>query len=121
MQGLSGSIGDHRKTVMAAIELNSRKEFDHTIPHGVAIAYFNAHWCRPCRAQDPIIDALTLTYKGKATVARVNIDKNQIIAMDLGIQSIPTIIIFKEGREIDRFIGCQAAKTLETALENALK
>ncbi len=106
---------------MPAIELNSQKEFDHTIMDGVSIIDFNAHWCRPCRTQEPIIEALNAAYKGKVTVAKVNIDENQMIAMDLGIQSIPTIIIFKEGREIDRFIGFQAAETLENALKNTLK
>jgi thioredoxin 1 len=105
---------------MAVLELITQKEFEQTIRTGVSIIDFNAHWCAPCRAQDPIIDALNEAYLGKATVARLNIDENQIIAMDLSIQSIPTIIIFKEGREMARFIGLQEAETLDKALKNAL-
>jgi thioredoxin 1 len=105
---------------MSALELTSKKQFERAIMNGVSVIDFNAHWCRPCRAQAPIMDALNDAYSGKATVAKLNIDKNQRIAMNLGIQSIPTIIIFKEGREMDRFIGLQAAETLERALNAVL-
>ena len=105
---------------MAAVELNSKKEFEKVILNGVALIDFEAYWCDPCRAQDPIIDALNENYEGKVTVAKLNIDKNQLIAMDLGIQSIPTIIIFKEGREVARLIGFQEADTLDKALKNVL-
>lgn len=105
---------------MTALELNSQEEFRRTILHGVSVVDFNAHWCGPCRDQEPILDALSETYAGKVTVAKLNIDENQLIALDMGIQSIPTIVIFKNGREIDRFIGCQAMETLEKALKFVL-
>ncbi|MGD9369666.1 MAG: thioredoxin [Desulfobacteraceae bacterium] len=105
---------------MAALELISRKQFERVILNGVSIVDFNAHWCGPCRAQDLIIDEINDTYKGKVTVAKLDIDENQPIAMDLGIQSIPTIIIFKEGQEIKRFIGLQEEKTLDNALKTVL-
>lgn len=105
---------------MAALELISKKQFEHTIQNGVSLIDFNAHWCGPCRAQDPIIDELNKAYEGTATIAKLNIDKNQRVAMDLGIQSIPTIILFKEGNEIRRFIGLQAADTLHDALDAIL-
>ncbi|MGD9368952.1 MAG: thioredoxin [Desulfobacteraceae bacterium] len=105
---------------MAALELISRKQFERVILNGVSIVDFNAHWCGPCRAQDLIIDEINDAYKGKVTVAKLDIDENQPIAMDLGIQSIPTIIIFKEGQEIKRFIGLQEEKTLDNALKTVL-
>lgn len=105
---------------MAALELISRKEFERVILNGVSIVDFNAQWCGPCRAQDLIIDEINDAFKGKVTVAKLDIDENQPIAMDLGIQSIPTIIIFKEGQEIKRFIGLQEEKTLDNALKTVL-
>ena len=105
---------------MAAMELTSKEEFKRTILHGVSIVDFNAQWCGPCRVQEPVMDALSDIYAGKATVAKLNIDENQLIAIDMGIQSIPTIVIFKNGREIDRFIGCQAMETLDQAIKCVL-
>ncbi len=105
---------------MAAAELISQKEFEHLIRKGVSLIDFNAPWCDPCRAQNPIIAELEKDYSGKAIVAKVNIDENKSIAFSLGIQSIPTIIIFKEGREMLRFIGFQATETLDKALKEIL-
>ena len=105
---------------MAAIVLTSKEEFKRTILQGVSIIDFNALWCGPCRTQEPIMDALSDIYAGKAIVAKLNIDENQLIAMDIGIQSIPTIVIFKDGHEIHRFIGCQAVETLDQAIKCVL-
>ena len=105
---------------MSDIGLLSAKELSNTIQTGVTLIDFNAPWCGPCRSQDPIISEMEEAYTGKAMVAKVNIDKNQEIAMALGIQSIPTIILFKEGREVRRFIGLQSAETLSRAIGDAL-
>lgn len=105
---------------MTVSDVTHKKELEQVISHGVSMVEFDAHWCSPCRTQEPIIDAVSKLYKGKATVVRLNIDENQMIAMDLGIQSIPTIIMFKDGLEIDRFIGCQTIAALKKALNKAL-
>ena len=109
-----------RLRIMAEIELSSVEDFENTIRKGVTLVDFNAPWCAPCHAQDPIIKELEETYSSKAVVAKVNIDENREIALNLGIQSIPTIIIFKQGREISRFVGLQSAETLDRALNNVL-
>jgi thioredoxin 1 len=70
--------------------------------------------------RQPIIDALKKNYQGKATVKKINIDENRDIAINLGIQSIPTIIIYKNGKEINRFIGLQTTETLKHALRHVI-
>ena len=105
---------------MSEIEMSSQKDFKDAIKVGVSLVDFNAPWCAPCRIQDPIITELEETYSEKAIIAKMNIDDNQKLALNLGIQSIPTIIIFKEGKELSRFIGLQTAKTLSSALDTAL-
>ena len=81
---------------------------------------FNAQWCAPCRIQKPIVDQLAKLYDGKASILEINVDKNQKSAMELGITSIPTLIIYKNGVEIERFIGLQNAEVLSDAIKKAL-
>jgi thioredoxin 1 len=95
-------------------------DFENTIENGVTLVDFNAPWCAPCRAQEPILDEVQKTFKDQATVAKIDIDKNQEIAMKLGIQSIPTLIVFKDGAEITRFVGLQDAGTLDRALSTVI-
>ena len=113
-------LEDERETVVSEIGPVSREEFQALIGNGVSLINFNAAWCSPCRDQEPVVDALTRAYAGRATVVRINIDQNQVIAMALGIQSIPTTLLFKEGRELNRFIGFQTMETLDQVLEDAL-
>jgi thioredoxin 1 len=103
-----------------AANLSSERHFKHWISTGITLVDFNASWCKPCRAQESIIKAIERDYHGKANVKTVNIDDYHEIAFKLGIQSIPTTIIYKDGREINRFIGLQSAETLKRALRNAI-
>jgi thioredoxin 1 len=109
-----------RSITMAAIGRLTRKKFEQSILHGVTLVDFDAPWCKPCRDQKPIIDALKKNYQGTAAVQKINIDDNRDIAINLGIQSIPTIIIYKNGIEMNRFIGLQTTETLKNALRHVI-
>jgi thioredoxin 1 len=109
-----------RRKAMAAANRSSQKWFTDSISMGVTLVDFNAPWCTPCRAQESVIKALQKKYNGAAKVTTLNIDENQDIALNIGIQSIPTIIIYKDGREMDRFIGLQTAETLSDALRDVI-
>jgi thioredoxin 1 len=104
---------------MNAIRL-SVETFERWISNGVTLVDFNAPWCKPCRSQESTIKALEKDYHNVAKVASLNIDKHQDIAFSEGIQSIPTIIIYKNGREINRFIGLQNKQALTKALRHAI-
>lgn len=95
-------------------------EFSSTIEHGVALIDFNAPWCAPCRVQKPIIKELAKQFEDKAIIAEINVDDNRETAIRLGIQSIPTLILFKNGHEIQRFIGLQTGNALSRAIEKVL-
>ena len=101
-------------------EIVSQEDFYSLINNGVTLMDFNAPWCAPCRAQEPILEKLAVDYKGQATIAGMNIDNNNEIAGKLGIQSIPTLIIFKNGKEIQRFVGLQSERFISEALRNVL-
>jgi thioredoxin 1 len=98
----------------------SEKNFKDRIAKGVSLVEFDAPWCSPCRAQASIVGELEKDFQDRATIASVNIDQSRTIALKLKIQSIPTIIIFKEGLECNRFVGIQTVETLNRAMKNAL-
>jgi len=100
---------------------SSRQQFKEMISQGVSLIDFNAPWCGPCRAQKPIIDSLAEKYKDQVTVAELDVDENREAAMELGIASIPTLIIYNESVEVDRFVGLQDVETLSAAIENVLQ
>jgi len=102
-------------------EIQTGDEFTNAIKDGVTLADFNAPWCAPCRTQEPILEKLADQFKEKASVAAMNVDQNQDVATQLGIRSIPTLIIFKDSEEIERFVGVQSEAVLSEALEKALK
>ncbi len=77
------------------------------------IVDFWAPWCGPCRAQGPILDKWLEDHSGQAEVVKVNVDENGDLATNLGITSIPTIMLFAGGAEKDRGIGVQDAASLD--------
>ena len=76
-------------------QIQSAEGFEKAIEGGVALIDFNAPWCAPCRSQEPILENLAGKFEGKALFAAMNVDENRDITARLGIQSIPTLIIFK--------------------------
>jgi len=105
---------------MALKTLQSKKEYEKVIESGLTLMDFNAPWCAPCRTQEPILERLSTQYEGKAIISAMNVDENQDIAATLGIQSIPTMIIFKNNKEIQRFVGVQSESTLSDAIAGLL-
>ena len=66
---------------------------------------FYADWCGPCKMMAPVVEELARELQGKAKVGKINVDENQDLAMKYNVMSIPTLIIFKEGKEFKRFVG----------------
>ena len=106
---------------MKTKQLATTEEFESTIKNGVSFIDFNAPWCGPCRAQEPIVRQLRKDFSGRATIAEMNVDENQETAVRLGIQSIPTMAVFKDGIEVKRFVGLQTAQILVNAIEEHLQ
>jgi thioredoxin 1 len=81
---------------------------------------FFASWCQPCKALTPLIEAVAEEYAGKLDVKKVDIDNAQETAMRFGIQGVPTVILFKNGQEVDRFIGLRDIKDIKAMADKAL-
>ena len=78
---------------------------------------FWAPWCGPCRALGPTIDRLAADFDGKANVGKVNIDDHPAIAAQFGVASIPTVIVFRDGKPVDQFVGIRPYEDYAAALQ----
>jgi thioredoxin 1 len=101
-------------------DLSSKEEFKNSIEKGVTLIDFNTPWCAPCHVQEPILLKLAKRYEKDASFAKMNVDKNREVAIKYGIQSIPTLIFFKNGKEIQRFVGLQSEKVLSDTVKRIL-
>ena len=77
---------------------------------------FWAGWCAPCRAVGPAIESLADDYAGSVKVGKLNIDEHQNAPAEFGIDSIPAVLLFKDGQVIERFVGVQPKERYDQAL-----
>ncbi|HZP25484.1 MAG TPA: thioredoxin [Dehalococcoidia bacterium] len=81
---------------------------------------FWAPWCGPCRMVAPIVEELAVEYEGKVKFVKLNTDDNINVAMRYGIRSIPTLMVFKDGKTVDQIIGFQPKTNLKRSIDKAL-
>ncbi len=88
-------------------QLFTDKDFEEKVLKATKPAFvdFYADWCGPCKMAAPIIDELSEEYKDKLIIGKVDVDVNKIEAGKLGVMSIPTVVMFKDGKEVDRMTG----------------
>lgn len=106
---------------MADIKQITLENFDSVVNGSLPVLVdFWAPWCGPCRSLSPIVDEVAEELAGKITVAKCNVDDNQDLAMKFGVMSIPTLVVFKNGEEIDRSVGALPKARLQALLEKHL-
>ena len=91
----------------------TKENFDATIAEGVTLVDFWADWCGPCRMMAPVIEALETKFEGQHKICKVNVDDEEELSMRFGVMSIPTIILFKDGKELDKRIGVHPIEEFE--------
>ncbi len=95
-------------TMSHAVKEIKDSEFSQTIATGVVLVDFWAPWCGPCRMQGPILEEVAKELGDtSATIAKVNIDENNAAAQQFGVRSIPTLLLFKDGKLIKQYVGVQ--------------
>ena len=99
----------------------SEKNFENSISKGVVIVDFWATWCRPCLMQAPIFEEAAKEMKGKVTFLKIDVDKAKNVATKYRISSIPTLIVFKDGKEVTRTLGTQQKENIIAVLNKVLE
>lgn len=91
--------------------------FKATIAQGVSLVDFWAPWCAPCRMQGPIVNQVAEAMVGKANICKLDVEQHKQAAAKYGVNSIPTIIIFKDGQLVKKFVGIKTKQILIKELE----
>lgn len=87
---------------------------------GTVVVDFWAPWCGPCRAIAPILEQLGEELAGKTRILKINVDENSDAASQMGVMNIPTLLVFKGGKEIDRIVGALPKDALRERIQKHL-
>ena len=113
---------EEKKLEMTAEHVLTDSNFNEIVnQHSLALIDCWAPWCGPCLALAPTIEELAKEYTGKVLVGKLNVDDNPRTAERFQIFSIPTMLIMKNGEEVDRIVGCVQKKYIEAALRKHLE
>jgi len=105
------------KGILELTEGNFRQE----VNSGITLVDFWAGWCAPCRMIAPVIEELAEELSGRIKIAKVDVDSNQNIASELGIVSIPTLIFFKDGKEVERITGVVPKEQIKDRIDEIIE
>ncbi|WP_115864099.1 thioredoxin [Halorussus litoreus] len=103
------------KTPTEPVHVDGRADLDDVVAdHDVVLTDFYADWCGPCQMLEPVVE--TLAAETDAAVAKVDVDTNQGLATDFGVQGVPTLVLFADGELVDRMVGLQSEEQLEATI-----
>jgi len=101
------------------IEHLTAQNFANKTKKGVVLVDFWADWCMPCKMMAPILNEVAEATDGTATIYKLNVDEQQQVAAQYGIRSIPTMILFKDGKEVERIIGVKSKEAVIASINKA--
>lgn len=90
-------------------------------PGKLAVVDFHAHWCGPCRRLAPILEKVAAEHNGTVLIGKINVDQNGELAAKEGVNGIPDVRIFRDGKQVDRFVGLPPENQVRTLIETHAK
>jgi thioredoxin 1 len=102
------------------IKVLGNKNFKPAIRRGITLVDFWAPWCGPCKMVAPVMNEIAETDE-RVTVAKVNVDKQQQLARKYKVRNIPTLIMFRDGAEVRRYVGVKTKKFIQKEIETVLE
>lgn len=104
----------------AGVFITSDANFDRDIATGLVLVDFWAEWCGPCRMMIPELEKLAPKVEGQAKIMKMNVDENPMVPQKFRIMSIPTMILFKDGQPVEKFVGVKMADDLQKEISKYL-
>ena len=99
------------------VAIESEAHFEEVVSeYDVVLADFYADWCGPCKMLEPVLE--TLARETDAVIAKVNVDDHQILASRMGVQGVPTLLLYADGAQVERVVGVQPADQLAALIES---
>lgn len=95
----------------------TQNNFKQHVSGGLILVDFWASWCGPCKVIGPILNEIAEEQQGKLRIGKVNVDNQQTLAAKYKVRNIPTLVLFKNGKEVKRFVGLKPKKTLVAEVE----
>lgn len=96
------------------------ENFENQVADGVTLVDFYADWCGPCKMMVPILEELATELQGQATVAKVDIETAQKVTSDFNVTSVPTMVLIKNGEELQRIVGVRDKDSLHQVISSAV-
>ncbi len=109
-----------KKPVSDKLIILTDATFKKQISKGVCLVDFWAEWCTPCKILGPVVSDIADEISEEAKICKLDIQHNQRVATELGIRNIPTVLIFKEGKIVKKFVGVKTKSVLMKAIKSAL-
>ena len=102
---------------MATVKTTDSSFESDVLGSGTVLVDFWAEWCGPCRALGPKLEEISTELEGKVTIAKINIDENPGTPSKYGVRGIPTMILFKDGKEVDQIVGNHPKENIKAIIE----
>jgi thioredoxin 1 len=97
--------------------LQTEKEFDNLIGKGIVLVDFFAEWCGPCKIMSPILDSISEKYNDSILILKVNVDNFPDLAKTYDVMSIPTLILFQDGEQVDLLTGVRTKAAISSIID----